>query len=168
MNKILLISAKKLKENAYINENVNDKTVAVTIERVQDLLLSDVLGYEFYDDLISNVEAGTISQDYKVLLDRYISKFLITACDYKILKHLWQDVREKGVIQTSDQFGNQTSFDDLNKLQYDNNSDYLGYKNILEEYLCKNREKYPLYKKGCSCKCTHGNKKSRYPINIVM
>ena len=147
MNEILLISEKTLKENSVINNNVDGMYVLPAIEYAMDAGLQPIIGTKLYNRLMDMVEDGTIenNNDYKYLLDEYVTPYLINKVTADIQIPLAYKVRNQGVVQ---QTGENTYVPSLKDLQYviqnyENKANF--YSNRLSDFLKANRKKYPEY-----------------------
>ena len=147
MSKCYLISEKTLKENSVINNNVDGMYVLPAIEYSQDAGLQPIIGTKLYNRLMDMVEDGTIgnNEDYKYLLDEYITPFLLNKVTAEIQIPLAFKLRNQGVVQ---QTGENTYVPSLKDLQYvtqnyENKANFYG--NRLSDYLRANRSKYPEY-----------------------
>ena len=74
---VLLISAEILKDRTGIHSNIDDKLLYPEIKAAQDMYIHPILGTNLYNKIINDVDAGTITGDYKSLLDDYIIDCLI-------------------------------------------------------------------------------------------
>ena len=147
MARVLLISEKTLKENSVINNNVDGMYVLPAIEYSQDAGLQPIIGTKLYNRLMDMVEDGTIgnNEDYKYLLDEYITPFLLNKVTAEIQIPLAFKLRNQGVVQ---QTGENTYVPSLKDMQYvtqnyENKANF--YSNRLSDYLKANRSKYPEY-----------------------
>lgn len=153
MSKCYLISEKTLKENSVINNNVDGMYVLPAIEYSQDAGLQPLIGTKLYNRLMDMVEDGTIgnNEDYKYLLDEYITPFLLNKVTAEIQIPLAFKLRNQGVVQ---QTGENTYVPSLKDMQYvtqnyENKANFYG--NRLSDFLRANRSKYPEYCKIDSC-----------------
>ena len=151
MAQIYLISEKTLKENSVINNNVDGMYLLPAIMDAQNMGLQPLIGTKLYRKLCDLVEDGSISEtgntDYKLLLDDYITPYLINKVTADIQIPLAYKVRNQGVIQ---QTSENTYIPTLKDLQYvvqnyNNKADFYG--NRLSDYLHANHSKYPEYSK---------------------
>ena len=147
MARVLLISEKTLKENSVINNNVDGMYVLPAIEYAMDAGLQPIIGTKLYNRLMDMVEDGTIenNDDYKYLLDEYITPFLLNKVTAEIQIPLAFKLRNQGVVQ---QTGENTYVPSLKDMQYviqnyENKANF--YSNRLSDYLKANRKKYPEY-----------------------
>lgn len=153
MARVLLISEKTLKENSVINNNVDGMYVLPAIEYSQDAGLQPLIGTKLYNRLMDMVEDGTIenNNDYKYLLDEYVTPFLLNKVTAEIQIPLAFKLRNQGVVQ---QTGENTYVPSLKDMQYvtqnyENKANFYG--NRLSDFLRANRSKYPEYCKIDSC-----------------
>ena len=147
MARVFLLSIKALKENSVVNNNVDEMYVLPAIEYSQDASLQPIIGTKLYNRLMDMVEDGTIgnNEDYKYLLDEYITPFLLNKVTSEIQIPLAFKLRNQGVVQ---QTGENTYVPSLKDLQYviqnyENKANFYG--NRLSDYLKANRKKYPEY-----------------------
>lgn len=147
MARVFLVSTKTLKENSVINNNVDDMYVLPAIEYAMDAGLQPIIGTKLYNRLMDMVEDGTIenNEDYKYLLDEYITPFLLNKVTAEIQIPLAFKLRNQGVVQ---QTGENTYVPSLKDMQYvtqnyENKANF--YSNRLSDYLKANRKKYPEY-----------------------
>ena len=152
MARVYLISVKTLKENSVINTNVDEMYVLPAVEYAQDSGLQPLLGTKLYNRLMDLVESGiTEENDYKYLLDEYITPYLINKVTADIQIPLSFKLRNQGVVQ---QTGENTYVPSLKDMQYvaqsyENKANF--YANRLSDFLRANRSKYPEYCKIDSC-----------------
>lgn len=168
MKTILMITVDEVKKKGYVNQNVESNTIATTIVRVQDSIIKDLIGRKYFNVLLDRIENGSLNNNDRVLLDEYISKCIVSAVDYKILDHLRMETRAKGVIEASDQFGSNASFENTNKLRLSNKGDFEHYREELQHFLCANKDKYPDHIGRCHCSCNKNRIGSTYVAPIYM
>lgn len=159
MARVFLLSIKTLKENSVINNNVDEMYVLPAIEYSQDAGLQPLIGTKLYNRLMDMVEDGTIenNDDYKYLLDEYITPFLLNKVTAEIQIPLAFKLRNQGVVQ---QTGENTYVPSLKDMQYvtqnyENKANFYG--NRLSDFLLANRSKYPEYCKIDSCADMHSD-----------
>ena len=147
MVKVYLISEKTLKTNSVINNNVDGMYLLPAIEYAQEAGLQPLLGTALYDKLQDLVEDTSITgnTDYKILLDNYVTPYLVAKVTADIQIPLAFKVRNQGIVQ---QTGENTYVPSIKDTQYvaqyyDNQANFYGQR--LSDYLCANRTKYPEY-----------------------
>ena len=169
MARVLLISEKTLKSNGVINNNVDGMYILPAIEYAQDAGLQPIIGTKLYNKLMDLVSDGSIQQetDYKVLLDEYVTPYLLNKVTADIQIPLNYKLRNQGVVQNQ---ADNTIVPTMKDLQYViQNYEYkaIFYGNRLSDYLMANKSKFPEYSKVDSSADMHSNQNS-YKTNIYL
>jgi hypothetical protein len=145
----LLISETKLKNFTSINRNVDMDLLKSSISDAQDLDLQPILGTKFYDHLLNSVNAtgNTFTADEKVLVDDYISKYLIEAAYFHALPNIQFRVMNRAVVQGDAENASHVdieTFKYLRSIQKQKSDFYLM---RLQDYLItgKGQNLFPLY-----------------------
>ena len=169
MARVLLISEQTLKSNGVINNNVDGMYILPAIEYAQDAGLQPIIGTKLYNKLMDLVADGSIQQetDYKVLLDEYVTPYLLNKVTADIQIPLNYKLRNQGVVQNQTE---NTTIPTMKDLQYViQNYEYkaIFYGNRLSDYLMANKSKFPEYSKVDSVADMHSNPNS-YKTNIYL
>lgn len=141
----LLISIDRLKEFSVINENVDSKLIEPTIINVQELYLYDVLGKDLYNEIITQVNASSVTSLNQTLLNDYVEPYLINKVISEAVIDLNFKIRNKGIQTNSSDNGQPVGLTELSQLQGKYNNLAEGYKTKIENFLCENGTDYPLY-----------------------
>lgn len=99
MTTVQLISEAKVREFTSLNNAVDTALIKNCIRTAQDYALQSVIGTVLYNKLLDDVAAGTISGNYKYLLDNYIQDFLLYAAYYEILEEIFLRPRNNGLLK---------------------------------------------------------------------
>ena len=169
MARVLLISEQTLKSNGVINNNVDGMYILPAIDYAQDAGLQPIIGTKLYNKLMDLVADGSIQQetDYKVLLDEYVTPYLLNKVTADIQIPLNYKLRNQGVVQNQTE---NTIVPTMKDLQYViQNYEYkaIFYGNRLSDYLMANKSKFPEYSKVDSSADMHSNPNS-YKTNIYL
>jgi len=97
MNQPFLITTDEVKEFSFMDDNVQDSIVKVTLRRVQDHLLIGLIGSSLFDRLLAGVNADDLNGNEIILLDNYIKQVLISGCDLRIINPLTYQTKNTGV-----------------------------------------------------------------------
>ena len=147
MARVFLISEATIKKNSVVNNNVDGMYLLPAIEFAQDSGLQPIIGTKLYNKLMDLVENGSItgSTDYKLLLDEYITPYLINKVTADIQIPLSFKLRNQGVVQQTDTNTYVPSMKDIQYViqNYENKANF--YSNRLSDFLKANRKKYPEY-----------------------
>lgn len=155
MARVYLISEKTLKENSVINNNVDSMYILPAIEYAQDAGLQPLIGTKLYNALMDMVADGSIveldNDDYKYLLDEYVTPYLVNKVTADIQIPLAYKMRNQGVVQ---QTGENTYTPSMKDTQfviqnYENKANFYGQR--LSDFLRANRALYPEYCSKDSC-----------------
>ena len=161
MSKTILISIDKLKNNSYIDKNVEDKAIRIAVEFIQDTIIATALGQELYNKISELVQLGAVTGVYKSLLEEYIHPIFYYGVASEILLPISFKQRNIGTFQASDDKVYNTGLNDIKYIisNYNNKRDY--YINRLEEHL-KCNKCFEEYRKPCNNRTNNYN----IPINI--
>lgn len=96
---VLLLSTDILKERTAIHGNIDEKLLYPEIKAAQDMYIHPVLGTALYEKIINEVEAASITGDYKNLLDDYIIDCLLYYVLAGLPEALSYQFWNKGVVR---------------------------------------------------------------------
>jgi hypothetical protein len=142
---VLFISEKYLKDNSYIDNNVDDKLITPLIILAQDKHILPVTGTSLWNDILSQIISGTVSSDYQDLLNNYLQKATLWWTLVEAVLPLSYKFTNKNVMQKNSDNGQPASMTDLLKLkdQFTNNAEYYSERAI--RHLRANTDLFPLY-----------------------
>lgn len=146
MQNVLLISEAKLKAFTDINDVLDTDLIKSAIRETQIIELTRLLGEKLYDKIITDVNDGTITGQYKSLLEDYIQDTLIYYSYHTCLEYIYLRPRNNGLLQP--QGGdNALSVDmkvyDKKRQSVINKAEYFAER--LVDFLCFNDELFPEY-----------------------
>lgn len=124
---VLMISVNMLKQRTAIHDNIDEKLIYPEIKAVQDLYILPLLGTALFNRIITDIDGGTLSGDYKGLVDDYL---IDTLCNYVISElplGLTYQFWNKGVAAKTTDNSNTPSMSELFDVAK-------KYKNRAEEY----------------------------------
>lgn len=141
-----LISENTLKTESYINDNMDSAMILPSIMTAQDMHLQPLIGTNLYNKLIEMVQNQEVTGPYKMLMDKYIRPFLIYAVMMDIQIPLAFKNRNAGVIQTNNEYSNNSYMKDVQTLKsyYESKMNFYGLR--MTDWLCANSEHIPEYK----------------------
>lgn len=160
----LLLTKEEIKENGFINANVDDEYIIPSIEEAQDVFLREILGDSLLDKLVELTEAEHLDGKYEILVNDYIKYFL----KYKTAGILGMNVnfkiRNAGVIQ---QYSAEISSTNLEETKYIQNyfaekADF--YANRITKWLELNKKDIPEYRHCCK-QVTNPN--DNHPVSTI-
>ena len=142
-----LITVEELKQDGFINQNLENEYLYSAIDEAQDIFLREIIGDSLYETLQNKLSEANIDGVYQTLLDLYVKIYL----KYKVLALLCVPlnfkIRNIGIAQQFSNEVNTTSLEDTKYIQnyYEGKADF--YANRLTKFLQTND--IPEYK--CSC-----------------
>lgn len=149
MENILFISEETLKEMSSINENVDSKYLTNIIIDCQDIYIHPIIGSGIYNELKSQIKAGTITDAgnarNKTLLDEYIIPALIAWVKYESPIELNYKLTNKNV-SSKDSENSQPAADKTIEKLMDRFKDKAEWRSErITRYLMENRSLFPLF-----------------------
>lgn len=145
----LLLTVEEIKENGFLNANMEDEYVVPAIQEAQDVFLREILGDSLLNKLLELTEAESLSGKYEELVTNYIKYYL----KYRTLSILTMSVnfkiRNMGVVN---QYGPEVNTTNLEETKYIQNyfvekADF--YANRITKWLELNKQYIPEYKFCC-------------------
>jgi hypothetical protein len=127
MTDTFLISEAKVRQFTDINDNLDTAFIKNSIRTAQDIYLQRIIGTVLYEKLLSDVDADTLTGEYKTLVDSYIQDFLLYAAYWESLEAIYIRPRNNGLLNATGGENSQSVGRDLfnvkrqstqNKLQY--------------------------------------------------
>lgn len=146
----LLISEIKLKNFTNINKNVDMDVLKAEVQYAQDSDLQTILGSKFYNHLLDGIQQDgttTWNDDEKILVDDYISKFLIQTAYFQSFPSLMYRTLNRGVQQGNNEFGTPIEIETFKYLRSIQKQRADFYAQRLLDYLLtgKGQNKFPDY-----------------------
>lgn len=145
MAKVLLLSTDKLKRNTPIQDNIDDDILKPYIYKSQDTHLQMSLGTDLYAKIKNEVQAGTISGNYKTLLDDYIQPMLIEWSLYESLPFISLKLTNKSIVRGNSEFSVEGDLDDLKYLRNSVRDIAEFYSQRLTNYIREYSNNFPEY-----------------------
>ena len=135
----------QIKATAYIDENTDDKYLINAIRIAQDLYILPILGSGIYDEIKTQINAGTVTALNDTLLKDYIQHSLTFFTLYEAIEPLSMKFTNKSILKKTSENSQPISFEEMNQLKekFKNIAEY--YANRIVKYLIENEASYPLY-----------------------
>ena len=145
MSRALFISEKYIKENTPIDENVDMKKILPTIWMCQIQYIQNLLGTQLYNELVTEIEADTISANNLILLNDYLADCLTYWCMYELQIPLLFNFRNKSTATNNSNFSQPISTKELSRIEnrFKDKAEFFSVR--VSNYLCANTDIYPLY-----------------------
>ena len=163
---VLFISEDKLKDSTAINGNVDVNFILPYVRIAQKIHCEDKLGTDLYDKLQSEITAGTLTGDYRTLVDDYIGDMLVQWAFYECMPFLRFKIQNGNIYSKTSETGNALSETEASSLREEvrNTAEY--YTERLVTYLCNNSSLFPEYKTSSGADVTPDTDAYYSGINI--
>jgi len=174
MANVLLVSENKIKAFTSTNKNVDMDTIRAEISIAQDIHLQPLLGTRFYNHLLSQVSAtgNTFNADELILVNDYISNYLIQVSFYEIIPSLHLRAMNVGIVSAGAVDGGRDGVD-IETMKYLRNiqkqrADF--YMMRLQDYLIigKGQNKFPDYNSQTTNDGMIANRSEKYNSPIYL
>lgn len=150
-SRVLLIDEEFIKQNSTISDNMDSAYITPSILDAQLSGLQPLIGTNLYDKLCSDVENHTLNGDYKILVDDYISMYLL----YQVIANMtidnFQRQHNAGSVQYTDTNYNQMYLNDVKYMEGHWQRKAEFYAQRVTDYLHANHSKFPEF-----CVCRNG------------
>lgn len=144
---VLLTDEDTIKTFSNISDNIDGQYISPSIYMAQRQDLEETCGTELVRKLQTLIGTGEINlienEDYKELLDEYISDYLTYATIVKLIPILSFKINNMGGMRTEDEKAYGLSYDEVWGLKsyYSHQADYFKYR--LQRFLIANYAKFP-------------------------
>tara|TARA_R110000868_G_scaffold61519_3_gene186892 strand:+ start:1137 stop:1649 length:513 start_codon:yes stop_codon:yes gene_type:complete len=141
----LILTPSFVKSNTIIHSNVDDNLIVPLIRDCQNLFVEPILGSGLFDEIITEVKAGSISALNTTLIDEYLIDVI---CNWVLARYIRQGshkVTNKGTVNMSGDNATISSKSELietAQVYLDNAEEYAQRTTL---YLMENETDYPLY-----------------------
>jgi hypothetical protein len=142
----LFISANRLKTDSAIGGSVDDNLLMPYILMAQDMYILPILGTDLDAKLKTEIQAGTLTGDYKTLLEDYIQKPLVQYAFSEVAPFMrLRFVNNAIVVMGSTDQSSSASYEDIKPLIDRSINSAQFYTQRLVDYLTNNTEKFSEY-----------------------
>ena len=142
---VYLISVQNVKDNAFIDNNTDDKTVKLALLQAQEQILEPAIGTPLYEKLLSGIVEGSMATAYQNLILNKIYKVLIYGTQYMVARNLLMRMTNSSIVQDGNTNSTAISISDLNTMRNEFEISYKHHLNKLNMYLLDNQATFPEY-----------------------
>lgn len=144
MTTTLIISEEKLREFTDINDNLDSKLLMNGVREAQDIYLQRLTGTSLYEYILNQIDANTLSGNYKKLVDDFIQPYLIYASYWECLDAIYTRPRNNGLLQPTGGENSEKAdgtWYNRKRQMVENKMEYYGER--LTNYLIQNEDQFP-------------------------
>ena len=143
----LFISATRLKKDTALGGSVDDNLIMPYILLAQDMNILPVLGTDLYEALKTKINAGSLTGDYKTLMETYIQPALVQFSFSQLAPYLrLRFVNNAVVVMGATEQSSSATYDDIKPLMDTATDAAQFYRQRLIDYLTdKGSSAFPEY-----------------------
>lgn len=146
---VLLCSEDYIKTNSNLSDNAWGKLLLPAIRDVQDIQLQTILGTNLYESLLLKVSAGTVTDQYKELMD-YVQPYMLYMVLSDIIDILDVKLANMGTYRSSDQYVVDITDEERQRLKQNYAYKAQFYGDRMVDYLLNNKDSFPELDE-CAC-----------------
>jgi len=146
----LILSEEVFKTMAPVSGDLDWNYIWPHIQATQDKWIQPALGQSLYEKIMTDIAGGSLSGDYKTLVDDYIVRVTVWFTCYGGLPFWGVKVVNSGIMQRIVDDGQAVSFTDIDKLAELCRGQGEFYKERLINYLRANSSKFTEFTKTVS------------------
>jgi len=144
MTTTLIISEEKLRQFTDLNVNLDSELIKNAVREAQDIYLQRLTGTSLYEYILQQIDANTLTNPYKKLVDDFIQPFLIYAAYWESLDAIYTRPRNNGLLQPTGGENSEKAdgtWYDRKRQGANNKMQYYGER--LTNYLIQNENEFP-------------------------
>lgn len=145
MSNVLFINATFIKEYTFVDTNVDEKYLLVAIKEAQEIHVREYVGTALYNELITQINAGTVTTLNTTLLDTYIQPMLKYWTIYEAAEFLNFKITNKNISTNNSDNATSVDTNGLNRVIDAIATKAKYYTKLMVKYLLQNNNSYPLY-----------------------
>lgn len=147
---VMLVSEDYLKSNSIVDWNLAGKYIIAALKTAQEIDLREIIGDCLLDTIKQRVFDKDLDTDYEDLLDNYIQPYLAMQTLQEVIIPVSYKISNFGTLRSEDDKASNVNNAEVNLVReyYQNKANV--YKRRLQEYLCKNKSKFPDVENCCS------------------
>jgi len=145
MATVLLVTANYIKEYTFIDTNVDEKYIRLSIEEAQKIYIRQYLGSRLYDEIISQVSTSSVTALNTTLLDNYIIPALKWWTLVEAAPYLTYKITNKNIVRKNSDNSSGIDYNELDQFMSMVTDKAQYHTQRLIAYLCENSTSYPLY-----------------------
>lgn len=111
----LIMTENYFKEYSTVNMNVDMKVVTPVLFEVQDMYIKPLLGTKLFNQILTEIQANTVTSENQTLLNDYVLPCMIQYTKAELLPELKYRLQNKGVMVKSSE---NSSAADLQEIQF--------------------------------------------------
>lgn len=147
MKRVFLIKIDDIKRYSFIDVNVSDLDVMNTLLDVQETMLEELLGTEYYEYLIDTIadDQSNLTTEDNTLITKKIHKVLIHGTSFKIVINKLFRITRSSVNKDDNDNSTAVTIKELNVMRAERERVYNHHASKLIKYMIANQEDFDKY-----------------------
>lgn len=145
MAQALLLTTQRFFEKSIIDSNVDADLITKLILRATQINVSQILGTDLFNKIVTDAGSNTISGYYKTLLDDYIQDFIVYWVEYYSYTELNYHLTNKSVSQKSSSNSQPTDHSTISKIEKTKKALADAQGTAIYNYIMNNLTQFPEY-----------------------
>jgi len=142
----LYISSTRLKKDSALGGSVSDDLIMPYILLAQDMHILPILGTDLDTKLKALIQAGTLTGDYKILVETYLQPALVQFSFTQLIPYLrLRFVNNAVVVMGATDQSSSATYDDLRPVMETSENAAEFYRQRMIDYLRNNSSSFPEY-----------------------
>lgn len=142
---VLFVNPDYLKRITQLNGSVEEAVIVPAVILAQDKYMQQFLGTDLLEKLKADVQGGSVSGNYEILLDSYVRKATAWWSMVELLPNLYVKLDNGGLVIRSAENTNAIGPDDLHREIENARQNAQFYSTRLVDYLTNNTTLFPEY-----------------------
>jgi hypothetical protein len=150
---IYILSSNTYKQRSVIDENVNDSVLQPILRKSQNKV-KRLLGTDLYNDILTNIDNGTVTTKQESLLNDYVVNFLVAINDYNVVPFLNYKLTNISLSKKTSDNSASSALDEVKWIRENVlKSEVADLEKEMIDFLNGNIDDYPLFKESRYYRC---------------
>lgn len=146
MARAYLISETKLKALSKLGQSLDMDIINPLVLEMQEMYIQPILGSTLYNELLTQVDAGTLTAANTTLLNDHIQPCLIKWIEYEAPIELTYKFSSKGLVKRTGEDTEAVDSSEIKDLMDRLKNKAEWYSERVTKFLCENEADYPSYR----------------------
>jgi hypothetical protein len=148
-----------------VNNSIDSKLIVKNIEMQQEKVIRPLLGYDFYDEILTQILNDKLTVENKLLLDEYLTMILSLATYKRLLWSASYQLENNGLRSKTSDNSDAVNRNEIAFVANQVQSDIDHFTGEFKRYICDNQSDYPTYNSDSEGR-TAGNRNNSLGFGI--
>lgn len=141
----LFISENKLKDSTALNGNIDVEYILPYLKTAQKKFIEPLLGTDLYNKVSTDINAGTLGGNYKILIDDYVQDALVHWALYEVIPFLSFKFMNNNIVAKTSENAQPLSSSERSYLREEVRNTAEFYTKRAVDYICEDQTLFPEY-----------------------